>query len=102
MNIDALLVVAFWFSVLVDAFVTGANAGDAIAFHQQFGTGKPGKQIHAALLHLFAEPAYQAAQRQNEIPMVTKWGWGDRQGEVSIPGEVKNAIVIDGTKQRCP
>src|SRR5436189_5736217 len=34
--------------------------------------------------------------------MVTKWGWGGRQGEVSIPGEVKNAIVIDGTKQRCP
>ena len=56
-NVDSGLVVPFRLAVLVDALVAGANADDAVAFHQQLGAGKSGEDIDCR----FARPARRAS-----------------------------------------
>src|ERR1700722_11163386 len=48
--------VVFGLAVFVDAFVFGDDAGDAVAFVDQFPTGELGEEIYAFLFDEAAEP----------------------------------------------
>jgi hypothetical protein len=69
-DIDTRLVIALAISLFIDAFIAGADPGDAVSIHQHFNSGKSGEHIDTIRFYLFAQPSDEAAQGNDGISMV--------------------------------
>src|SRR2546429_6432207 len=64
--------VVFGIAVLVDALVFGDDAGDSVAFVNEFGAAKFLEDIDAGGFHKPAEPFADFVQRNNVVALVLK------------------------------
>ena len=86
------LEIGFLLAILVDAFVVGANAGDAPRVEQQFRAGKAGEQGNSCLFHLAAQPLYELVNRDNVVAVVAHRRRRDGELELARAREVVNGF----------
>ena len=72
---------------LVDAFVVGAHADDAVAVVEQFGAGESGEDGDARLFHFAAEPLHEFVDRDDVIAMIAQRRRRDGQFELAVLGK---------------
>ena len=72
-DVDSRFEITLFAAVFVDAFVAGPNARKPIILDYQIRAGESRKNVNAAFLDLFAEPAREFVERDDVIPMILEW-----------------------------
>ena len=92
--------VVFGLAVFVDAFVFGDDAGDAVAFVDQFPTGELGEKIDAFLFDEAAEPFDQFVEGDDVIAVILQRRRSDWGLQGFFFGEVVDRVAGDGRIER--
>ncbi len=92
--------VIFRLAVLVDAFVFGEDAGDAVFFVEQFATGKLREEIDAFFFDEAAEPFHELVERDDVVAVILQRRRRDGELVRIAFGEVVSGVAGDGSVER--
>src|SRR5215469_8284020 len=93
LKIVARLEVRFGLVLLVETFVIGADAGDAVSFEQQLGSCKTREHRDPRLLDFSAQPLHKSVERNDVIAVVAQRRRSDGQLELALLGEKVNGFL---------